>query len=132
MISLKIFKMKHDESKDQEMDKRSKLRAKSLDLVKTIPQGGGQGQLSNLINLSETGLQFFSKQKVEPDTILQIMVNLSEKKAELVVKGKVVWTRPSKTGVKGFYTGVCFVDVDDKTKSLIHEFVHEEQTKYQE
>ena len=115
--------------KAQKDQRRKSLRAKSSNLIKsTTYTGNAKEQISNLIDISEGGLQFFSKERIEPDTVLKITVNMAEKKKQVPIITKVMWTRPEKKGQgTGYEVGVSFLEIDPKDRDLINDFVKQHQ-----
>jgi hypothetical protein len=112
------------------VEKRNEPRTKTSNLLKFKPQGeGSQERVSNLIDLSESGLQFYNRESMELDTVLHLVINIPEKKIEIPAVVKVIWARPAKHGRLGYCIGVSFLEIGERDKNLVREFVLEERAR---
>jgi c-di-GMP-binding flagellar brake protein YcgR len=100
-------------------ERRKHPRASVFNLVRYIPKGNAlKEEISNLMNLSEGGLQFFSKHEIEAGTILGMQIHMAAGK-EIHLAGKVVWVRHDESGKNGYQIGVSFMEMDDKHRAFI-------------
>ena len=106
-------------------EQRLHPRAKSRNLIRSeVANSSGYSQnLSNLVDLSESGLRFAARDKMKVGTVLKMMINLVEKKAQVPVVGVVVWVRQIRRGNPGYYIGVSFVQISEEHRHLMHELV---------
>jgi len=104
-------------------DRRKHPRLKSHHLARFVSsEGSAKEELSNLINLSEGGLQLFSREKLESNVLLKIAIHVPELARDIEAVGKVVWCRSNKRGI-GYSMGVAFVDVTEDNQSLIRDAI---------
>lgn len=78
----------------------------------------------NLVNISETGLQFSSPQKLKKDQTVSLTVNLAEVGAQIQVLARVAWSkRFAEAGPQVYRIGVSFVELSREAVLLIRHFV---------
>lgn len=130
MLTLRFLKLGNLKSfqKGKISQKRKHPRAKSLNLMRsTTYTGNAKEQVSNLLDISQEGLQFFSKGQIEPGTVLKITVNMAEKKKQIPIIAKVMWMRPAKEKGAGYQVGVSFLEMDSKDRDLIGDFMKQQE-----
>ena len=119
-------------AKKTTFEKREYLRAKVSKLIKYSTENiPSEEKLSNLLNLSEKGLQFFSKDSLSLGSVLHIVINMPEFHKEIPVVTKVAWVRSTKEYGGGYFIGGQFIDLDEKDCLLIHNFVEHEKQRYE-
>ena len=106
-------------------NQRKHSRVKSFSLMKllasdTIPQG----HISNLVNISEGGLQFRSKYKLLPGAVLKIAINVADFHHDIVTLARVKWVRKSDNPrSRSYRVGVVFLELKSQDKALIKRYV---------
>ncbi len=85
----------------------------------TRSDGAGPERILGIVNISKAGLQFSSYQRIEPDTMLKMKLDLPEKNCSLLLDGRVIWSHedPDEKGI--YYSGVSFPDLKGDLRSLI-------------
>ena len=126
-----IFKRKPS-SEQGGGDKRIHRRKKTFNLMKfedvfrsdSVESGRDKThQVANVLNISEGGLRFAHRMKLEPHAILNIVVNLAEQNEQIAIVGKVMWVRKRKdTGV--YHYGVSYVEISSDGQKAVNKLVH--------
>ena len=107
-------------------DQRKFPRITSFHLIRSEGlETPSESQVSNLVELSEGGLQFTSSRTLEPSDKLRITINLRESGRDISVIGKVVWVRPvvDQGKITLFRVGVSFTEISEEDLKLIRKFV---------
>lgn len=79
--------------------------------------------LSNLVDISEGGLQLSMTRKVKVGTLLNMIINLVEKNQDVPVLGKVVWVKPIPGYRGGYRVGVVFEEITPHDKAVLRDLV---------
>lgn len=79
--------------------------------------------VSNLVNISEGGLQFSIRSKLPKGTLLNMIINLVEKDQDVPVVAKVCWSKPVIGYSHAYKVGVCFQEILPEHQYLIHGLV---------
>ncbi len=110
--------------KDRLLGKNRRIapRARSRNLVKHQLEGNPEF-LSNLVDLSETGLQFSFRYKMKVGTVLTMTLNLAEDNENIPVLGRVVWVKPFEGRSSGFRVGVTFLDISFHGQEAIRRII---------
>ena len=82
---------------------------------------GQEPSVSNVKDISATGLKFWSGQFLEEGTALRVSVCLPPLERNITALAKVVRIRQAKTGV--YYIAVRFVDIEDQDRADLAEFI---------
>lgn len=112
-------------------EKRRYPRMKTFNLVKCeYPARAVTVQISNLINVSEGGLQFICQNMFRLAEKLRITINLAELGRDIPVEAKVVWLRkehqtPRMGNNLCCRVGVSFTEIADQDREAIHDLVHQ-------
>ncbi|MCM8775579.1 MAG: PilZ domain-containing protein, partial [Candidatus Omnitrophica bacterium] len=80
-------------------------------------------EIANILNISEGGLRFACHKRIEPETILDITINIGEINKQVTVEGKVIWSRRKKNLAHCYHHGVSFVRIHDADRKLIQVLV---------
>lgn len=110
-------------------NKRRYIRFKTLGGIRAFASGKKrelQGQ-STLINISEGGLQFYSAESVEKDTLLDIHIDILEFHSSIAVGAKVMWAQAATEEPGCYFVGVQFVDLDAQERGLLRRLQTENQ-----
>lgn len=103
---------------------RSYPRAENRNLVRyELEEAGIAPLISNLVDISEGGLQLSMKKKIRIGTLLNMVINLVEKNQDVPVVGKVVWTRPIPGYQGGYRVGVAFEEINPDHQETLREIV---------
>ncbi len=130
-IFLKIFDLGRPKIKKRHIvQKRQEPRVKTSNVMKvTSINGTPKEHLSNLIDISESGIQFLSRDPLEAGHLLEIVMNIPQKKVEIPVMAKVSWVKPGERKSLGYRVGAVFTQVNPMDKTLIRDFVLETRAK---
>lgn len=79
--------------------------------------------LSNLVDISEGGLQLSMRRKIKVGTLLNMIINLVEKNQDVPVLGKVVWVKPIPGYKGGYRVGVFFQEITPHDKAVLRDLV---------
>ena len=103
---------------------RSHHRAENRNLIRYgYKDAGADPLISNLVDISEGGLQLSMNTKIRVGTILNMVINLVEKNQDLPVVGKVVWARPIPGYRGGYRVGVAFQEVNPDYLETLRDLV---------
>jgi Tfp pilus assembly protein PilZ len=113
-----------------DMGSRKHPRLRAFNLIKfTLSDGTQYESLSNVVNLSESGLQFTCYEALHPDQMIRMLISIPHANKEVPVKGKLVWVRKDKARRGVFVAGVQFQDISDENRQLIREMVESRRPK---
>lgn len=124
----KIFDIFGLGKKDSAQSKsRRAPRAKAMNLIKiSLGDGSSFQSISNIINISETGLQFTCYEKVQPDQEIKMLINVPDAHEDIQIHGRLVWVK-SKPAARGVYVaGVQFKNIPEKTLQVVRMMVQGE------
>ena len=108
----------------RERKKRSHLRTQYRNLVRyELNDPDSPALISNLVDISESGLQLSMKRKIRIGTLLNMVINLVEKNQDVPVVAKVVWTRPIPGYRGGYRVGVAFQEINPDHQETLREIV---------
>ncbi len=108
----------------REKKKRTHARAEYRNLVRyegddpEVP-----ALISNLVDISEGGLQLSMTKKLRVGTLLKMVINLVEKNQDVPVVAKVVWTRAIPGYRGGYRVGVAFQEINRDHQETLREIV---------
>ena len=103
-------------------DRRRANRVNARFLVKmTDLAKPGREILTNIYDLSETGVRVVCHAKLPLQTMLRILLNVPDRGLTLPLKGKVVWISPIKGQKGAFFAGVQFVEMSEADRQLLHD-----------
>lgn len=78
-------------------------------------------ELHNLVDISEGGMKFCCPYRPYPGKIFTCRINLAERRSEITVLVKVIWSKIVRE--KDYHVGTCFLSIKDEARNLIREFV---------
>lgn len=99
---------------------REAPRQKVMNLLKfSLADGTSYQSISNIIDISETGLQFTCYEPLKPDQEIKMIIHVPDAYEDISIQGRLVWVRnkPAARGV--FVAGVQFKNIPDKTLQVI-------------
>lgn len=103
---------------------RAYMRAEYRNLVRYQPSNENEPHLiSNLVDISEGGLQLSMTRKIKTGTLLNMIINLVEKNQDVPVLGKVVWVKPIPGYRGGYRVGVVFEEITQHDKAVLRDLV---------
>lgn len=120
----KLFPLRNS-VKNCGIDRRRYPRVKTSNLLKIAPETVPNSSLTNLINISEGGIQFTYPKRIFPQTQCRMVLNFAEKDMQIPVTGRVVWVKKNKTTGHAFRAGVEFTDVEARDLLMIRNYVQE-------
>lgn len=112
-------------------EKRRFPRMKTFDLLKCeYPAKEAAVQITNLVNISEGGLQFVCQNLFRLADRLRMTINLAELERDIPVEAKVVWIckehrNPRMGDDLSCRVGVSFTGIADQDRAAIHDLVHQ-------
>ena len=104
-------------------ENRGKQRLKTYKLAKIRTASSVSKSVSNIIDISESGLQFVSKQPLAKGVTVEINLLFPRGRRELQLKGKVVWSGPLPGEAKQSSVSVSFTDVSEEDKDFLHLYI---------
>ena len=105
-------------------NRRHAARTRSRNLVKhKLAEPSNPEFLSNLVDLSESGLQFSFRYKMKIGTVMNMTLNLAEDNENIPVLGKVAWVKPFDGRSSGFRVGVTFLDISFQGQETIRRVI---------
>lgn len=117
-----LFGKSKAKSKDSGERKHPRLRV--FNLIKfTLSDGTHYETISNIVNLSETGLQFTLYEELPPGQTLKMLISVPHANKEIPIKAKLVWCRKDKNRRGVFVAGVKFDAISDEHQGLLREMV---------
>lgn len=114
---MSIFKRKKEAN-----NRRKHIRVNNRNLVAIDHP---ERKVFNLIDISETGLQFSSSQPFESKEVLNLTVNLAEADIQFRALSRVAWTREiiyKKTKV--YRVGLTFIELSQQARQIIRQLSH--------
>jgi hypothetical protein len=105
------------ESKHQ---KRKYPRFQSKQLFRFMRENGDEiKSISKIINVSQGGLQFACRDKMEINTVLRMDVPSPEGRVNVVLEGRVVWINSSPDSNGLYYSGMSFENLKEDVRALV-------------
>lgn len=113
-------------------DRRKTLRLNTeLDVLYEVVSGNtAQKQLSMSRNISLGGINLALNEKLLPETILDLQLNIPNSTRSVFVQGKIVWVKEiSKRFIKQkeqrlFATGIKFTRMKPNDETTLHNFIN--------
>lgn len=106
--------------------KRKHPRRKAFNLIKfTTSDGTKYESLSNIVNISETGLRFTCYESLQPNSILHMRIHIPKTDKEVGLVAKLVWIRKMKRARGVYVAGVNFVEITDHDRHTIRKMVEQ-------
>jgi len=124
MVTKKIMEFfgggRRKASKVKATGKRQHPRLRAFNLIKfTLSDGTHYESISNVVDISESGLKFTCYEPLPVGANLKMIVAVPERNKEVGLEARVVWIRKTKN-VRGVYlAGVSFLRVSEESKDLI-------------
>lgn len=117
-------------SKSKAWSQREHPRLKSYSLIKFNLEDGTPFQsISNIVNISESGLQFTCYEKLEINRQIHMLVHIPHTDKEIPIEARLVWSRKSRTQRGVYVMGVEFKKISDTGRELIRGMVDRKQSK---
>lgn len=100
--------------------KREAPRKRAMNLIKfSLADGTSYQSISNIVNISETGLQFTCYEPLQADQQIKMIINVPDAHEDISIQGRLVWIR-NKPAAKGvFVAGVQFKNIPEKSLQVI-------------
>jgi hypothetical protein len=109
-------------------EKRSHQRTGCRFLVRYFGEGLQHGhKLTNLMDVSESGVQFSSKHKFKKKSVLQLTINFPEMRRDINVMARVVWTRglvSKHHSNSGHRIGATFINILPEDRQVLSRYVN--------
>ena len=103
---------------------REHTRVRTYSLIKFNLEDGTPFQsISNITNMSESGLQFTCYEKLEINRNIHMVVHVPRTDKEIPIEARLVWTRKSRSQRGVYVTGVEFKKISEKGLELIRGMV---------
>jgi Tfp pilus assembly protein PilZ len=84
--------------------------------------------ITNIVNLSESGLQISVRSKIKIGTEIRMVINLVERNQDIPVVGKVMWIKGVRGKGTAYRVGVKFDQISAEHRSLLRSLVTEKKT----
>lgn len=124
MVTKKILSYLGLSKKASKPCKRKYARSKSYSLIKfNLADGTPFETISNVVNISESGLKFTCYELLETNRDIHMIVNVAQANRDVPIKGRLVWARKSKSQKGVYVVGVEFKEIKDADRQLIREMV---------
>ena len=108
------------------VDRRQYPRIRTANLIKILKLDSEEvSSLSNLVNISEGGIQMMSPRRIPAQAHFWAVLNLAEKDTQIPVEGRVVWSKKSEKGNASYRAGVEFTDLGDEGRTVIRKYVED-------
>ncbi len=113
-------------------NKREFLRVRSHNLVKYhyLSSRGPTERVSNIINLSEGGLQFRYRGRITVGTAVKMLINIVEEGKQIPVLGRVKWIGRAEGRSRSVRVGVSFMAIEDEDKNFIRRFIRHHKKEF--
>ena len=103
---------------------REHSRVKTYSLIKFNLEDGTPFQsISNIMNISENGLQFTCYEKLEINRNIHMMVHIPRTDKEIPIEARLVWTRKSRSQRGVYVVGVEFKKISEKGRQAIRDLI---------
>lgn len=83
--------------------------------------------LTNIVNLSESGIQITVTSKLKIGQQIQMVINLVERNEDIPVVGKVVWIKGTRGQTVAYRVGISFDEIQPVHRSLLRSIVTEKK-----
>lgn len=109
---------------ERHIERRRYLRVHTKNLMKICQEGLSQ-HIVNLVDISQGGVQFSSRARIEPETTFPFVLNLTELSKQVRVVGKVIWTcgRISTENKKYYRCGLAFLELAQNDQDILQTFI---------
>ena len=107
--------------------RRKSKRKRAFNLIKfTLADGTHYESISNILDLSENGLQFSCYEPLEVGAKLKMLIHVPGKKQDIPMKTRLVWIRKVKR-INGVYiAGVVFEEIAVRDKEILKQIIERE------
>lgn len=103
------------------LNRRYAERKKTRNLILlSLP---AETKLTNLIDLSESGAQIISSRRLRKNKVIELKINLAEQNREVLLKGKVMWSRMTADRSHLYRVGVHFVEISQEAWMKLHSYL---------
>lgn len=124
MVTKRILSYLSKLSGGQKNRDRRYPRLRAYNLIKfTTSDGTRYESISNIIDISENGLQFTCYEELKPGQDLRIVINIPHAGKDVPLKARLKWLRRSQSPKGVFVAGVQFEQISDENRQLIRGMV---------
>ena len=110
-------------------DRREYPRFRSNRVVTFMREDGSEVKsISRILNVSQGGFQFASRDPIAPDTILRMDISGTHDQRPISLSARVVWMSQSPDASGWYYSGVTFINIQDDARSVILKAVAQDLT----
>lgn len=121
--------MQNENNEDQFIERRRAPRVQGA-VVEYTREQGAETKKAFLKDISALGVGIHATERLEPDTILYLVIHLFGSKTPVKLKARVVWRRQGE--YFGYYeVGMEFVDVDLNEKARLSDYITHAQEEGQ-
>lgn len=110
-------------------DERRFPRLRSYCLIKyskiSEPGAGDIKEVTNIRDISVSGLQFTSYEALSKNTLLDVKVNLPDMGEPLCARARVVWSKKISKLSESYRVGVVFLDLGEADRKAIEKHVQD-------
>ena len=83
--------------------------------------------ITNLLDLSEGGMQFSVRSKMRLGTLLNVIINLVEKNEDVPVLAKVRWVKPIPSRARAYRIGASFEKILSEHRLMLQSTILEKR-----
>ena len=82
-----------------------------------------EARMFNLSNLSESGAQIVTTKPLRRNKVIDLTINLAELNQEVVIKGRVIWSRLMNRHSSIYHVGVAFVEISQDAWTKLRRYM---------
>ena len=122
--------MVQDASDDRKgPDRRDYPRFRSNRVVTFMREDGSEVKsISRILNVSQGGCQFASRDAITPDTVLRMDIAGTHDQRPITLSARVIWITSEPDANGWYYSGVSFMDIHEDARSVILKAVAQDLT----
>jgi hypothetical protein len=110
-------------------DRRDYPRFRSNRVVTFMKEDGSEVKsISRILNVSQGGLQFASRDPIAPDTVLRMDIAGTHDQRPITLSARVIWMSPEPDASGWYYSGVAFLDIADDARAVVLKAVAQDLT----
>ena len=105
-------------------NRRNARRVRASNLLKCLRSDDApEEMLTNVTNISETGLRFSSASGIKPESVLNLVINFPEMEKQVPVVARVAWQGQVRGHGLAYRIGGEFLNIALENRQLIRDFV---------
>jgi len=110
-------------------NRRDYPRFRSNRVVTFMREDGSEVKsISRILNVSQGGFQFASRERIAPDTILRMDIAAAEDQQPVKLSARVIWMSEVPDAGGWYYSGVSFLDIQEDARAVVLKAVAQDLT----